>query len=109
MSEHDVSLPELSRDVAELRAGMGRLEAQVAALPDREYLTLIADGWRAALAASSRETSLRVELVDQAAQGRAQTLGHRLDGVEAWQTWAMRLVLGAVLLAGLGLVLVRPS
>lgn len=106
MSE-DVSLPELGRDVAELRAGVDRLEAKVAALPDREYLALIADGWKAAQDALSREMHLRIELVDQAAQGRAQQMQHRISGLEAWQTWAARLVIGAVIAAALSLILVQ--
>jgi hypothetical protein len=101
----EVTLPELGRDVAELRAGVDRLEAKVAALPDREYLTLIAEGWKAALEAHAREQSLRIELVDSAAQGRAHSMTHRITSLEAWQTWAARLVVGAVIMAALGAVL----
>jgi len=114
-------------DLVELRVGLAGLTAEVqrmrvdlsalAALPTQ--LTAVAELHAERLtnldARLSRElVALHASVEAADARRRAgdrdleQRLGEDIKGLQDWQTWAMRVVLGLVVAAVLGAVLVTP-
>lgn len=84
-------LDSLSRDV---RALGDRLDQ----LPTQRQLELMGTGWASALDATA-----------QRMEDRYRDVRGDVDELKSWQTWAMRLVLGFVALAVLGLAIGTSS
>lgn len=124
VSAHDVDLVELRVGLSGLTAEVGRMRADLgplAALPQQlqAVADLQAERLSNAIANHERDiAAVRGEADAEAGRRRAgiadvgrdleaveRRLLTRLDELAAWQTWAMRLVIGAVVLAVLGVVL----
>lgn len=88
----DVTLGELTRHIDLLRDDVKDMRA---GLVDQRDLTTATRGWERALEAHERAADMRMTHTES-----------RVGAVEAWQTWALRLVVGAVLMAGLGYLLI---
>lgn len=89
-----MTLGELGRRMDLMHADVQAMRSSIVEHTDLDTATR---GWERALAAHEATSALRDGNLD-----------HRLTTVEAWQTWALRLVVGAVLMAGLGYLLVQP-
>lgn len=60
--------------------------------------------------ASHKEAHDRdIAAVERRIDSAAEDLDERVTELEQWQTWAMRLILGTVVLAILGLVIIDPT
>lgn len=126
MAEVDtVSLGELRRAVEAMRADLGTARSELGALTAIPVqLDSMAALWNAQLAAARQEhqadmASVRESLANMRAQverdlagkastGSVQGLREDVEDLATWKTWAIRLVLGVVLLAIVGLVVGQP-
>jgi hypothetical protein len=121
---HEVDLVELRVGLAGLTAEVGRMRhdlGPLSALPQQLAAVAELQNERLTNAIANHErdiASVRLELDAESGRRRAgdkdqaddlgaveRRLTTRLDELDAWQTWAMRLVIGAVVLAVLGVVL----
>lgn len=85
---------EISRRLDDLRGDVHRVSDRLDRLPDRDDLTALATAWQGALAAS-----------EALADTRHTHLEQRVTDLEQFQSWAVRIVLGLVIVAVVGLVL----
>ena len=77
--------------VGEIARRLDRMGARLDQLPDAADLQAVAGVWLAQL---------------QSTDTRVEELRRRVDHLEGWQTWALRIVVGALLTAALGALLV---
>lgn len=77
--------------VGEIARRLDRMGARLDQLPDAADLQAVAGVWLAQL---------------QATDTRVEELRRRVHHLEEWQTWALRIVVGALLTAALGALLV---
>lgn len=92
MPDNDVTLGELARRMDLLHSDVKELRASIV---EHDDLSAVANSWQLLL--QSHES--RAELV-------RVSIEQRLASLEAWNTWAMRIVLGLVLAAVVGVALV---
>lgn len=88
----EVTLGELARRMDSIHTDVKELRASIV---DHNDLSTVAASWQSALQAHEARANLIFTQHEAA-----------LKELQAWQTWAMRLILGAVLLAIIGGVLV---
>lgn len=94
MSEQP-SAAELGRRLDDLRADVRHVSERLDRLPDQTDLQTVATAWHASL-----------EAQDQLHRTWRDHLETRVSSVESWQTWALRLVVGAVATAILSAMIV---
>lgn len=85
MPDQEVTLGEVARSLQELRQDVREIRGVVA---ERDDLHTVTESWKAALSAHERHAETRIATIESDVQE-----------LRAWQTWAGRLVLGAVVLA----------
>lgn len=104
MAPDDVSLGEVARRLNALHQDVRELRNSIV---ERDDLSATATAWEASLRAHEQKMDLRFTQSDL----EHRQLRRDIDTLQAWQTWAARIVLGAVLLAVLGvsLTLGTPS
>lgn len=99
MSDDPVTLGELRRTVDQVRLELSHARTEVGALAGMPgQLTSMSALWTEQLRAHKEQS--------------AAALAHLSDEVETlkgWQTWALRIVVAAVVLAVVGLVLASPA
>jgi hypothetical protein len=86
-----VTLGELARRMDMLHTDLKELRSAVA---ERDDLATVTAGWQAALSGHEKQADLKWDAYDA-----------RVTALESWQTWAMRLVIGAVLSGVVALLL----
>jgi len=87
----DVTLGELARRLDSMHTDVKEMRSSIV---DHNDLTSVANSWTMLLAAHESKVDLQMQQV--------QT---RIEQLEAWSTWAVRIVLGLVMSAVVGLVL----
>jgi len=91
----DLTLGELSRNIDSLRGDIheltGKVETQTIS---KDTLSMIVSQWATSLAASEAQ---------QASSTRQ--LERRIEDLEGWRTWALRIVIGVVIVALLALLI----
>jgi hypothetical protein len=90
----DITLGEVHRSLELMRQDISGLRDSVV---KRDDLTSAASAW-----------TMLLQSHEQIAEQRHKELNNRITALESWQTWAMRIVLGAVMAGVLALVLVQP-
>lgn len=80
---------ELGRRLDEVRGDLRHISDRFDRLPDQQDLANVASAWMTSLTALEQHTATRVD-----------HLNRRVDALDAWQTWAVRILLGALLVAG---------
>ena len=81
---------ELGRRLDDLRGDLRHIADRLDQLPSSQDLTAVSHAWTTALTAAESRLDSRVG-----------ELGRRVDGLEAWQTWALRLVVGIIVTGAL--------
>lgn len=95
MSSDDVTLGELARRMDLLHSDVKELRVSIV---EHDDLTAVANSWQLLLQSHENQAKLITLQLER-----------RLDGLEAWNTWATRIVLGLVLAAIVGVVLIDPG
>lgn len=86
----DVTLGELARRMESIHVDVKELRAAVV---NHDDLAIATKGWDKALEAHEAFSA-----------ARAESMSSRISDLEAWQTWVVRIVIGIVMAAALGLV-----
>lgn len=92
MTGSDVTLGELARRLDVLHSDLKDLRSAVV---ERDDLANASNGWLASLTGHEKSCALQLGAMDA-----------RVASLEAWQTWGLRILAGAVLSAVIALVLV---
>lgn len=87
----DVTLGEVARRVEALHSDVKEMRDRIVTHDD---LRLVATAWEQLLTAHESNETLRITALDA-----------RVTVLEAFQTWAVRIVVGAVLVSAVGLLL----
>lgn len=90
MSDSDVTLGELARRMDSMHSDVRELRSAVVSHDD---LKSAVGSWQLLLQAQEARQAVVITQIE-----------NRLVALESWNTWAMRIVLGAVLVAIIGLV-----
>ena len=87
----DVTLGELARRLDSMHTDVKEMRSSIV---DHNDLTSVANSWTMLLAAHESKVDLQMQQVQA-----------KVNALEAWNTWAMRIVLGLVLTSVVGLVM----
>ena len=102
MSDEQPTLGEIGRSVDRLEKEIGGVRGDIRQLeekvPTKELVAAMERAFQASLASTELRWDAEISLVKT-----------KVDDLEAWKTWTLRLILGAVLLAVLGLVVVTGN
>lgn len=89
------SVDRLEKEIGGVRGDIRQLEEKV---PTKELVAAMERAFHASLAATELRWDAEISLVKT-----------KVDDLESWKTWTLRLIMGAVLLAILGLVVVTGN
>lgn len=99
MTDDQPSLGEIGRSVDRLEKEIGGVRGDIKQLeekvPTREFIEAMERAFLASLSATETKWSTKIEHIED-----------KIADLESWKTWTLRLVVGAILMAILGLVVI---
>lgn len=102
MSEEQPTLGEIGRSVDRLEKEIGGVRGDIRQLEEKVPTKELVQAMERAFQASLASTELRWG-------AEINTVKAKIDELESWKTWTLRLVLGVVIVAVLGLVVVSGN
>ena len=102
MSETEPTVGEIGRSVDRLEKEIGGVRSDIKSLaekvPTKEFIDALERSFQTNLLATEGKFNAKLEAVET-----------KVNDLEAWKTWTLRLVLGLVVAAVMGLILVTGN
>lgn len=102
MSDEQPTLGEIGRSVDRLEKEIGGVRGDIKQLEDKVPTKELVQAMERAFQSSLVSTELRWG-------AEINTVKNRVDDLESWKTWTLRLILGMVIVAVLGLVVISGN